>query len=352
MSDLYQILGVNKNADDDTIKKSFKKLAIQFHPDKNKSTNAEEKFKEIQNAYSILSDPEKRQRYDQFGIDGVNGGIPQGDFPFPDIFSSMFGNPFFNGNPFEQFQRKQKKDIHLRVGLTYEEIYSGCKKNIKVNYLISCIKCDGNGGSKRKCEECKGSGRITTMRRMGPMVISNQTECGKCKGSGDIILIKCSDCNGKCNLDAIKEIIVEIPSGIKPDHVIMKDNGGHEIKDVHSDLKISIEELPHDIYKRDNNDIKCKIHISLLDALVGYEKEFKLLDGTTIRYETKEITKPRTKLYLRGQGFPEINSKKKGDLICNILIDFPNKLDDKWIEELIISRNQKSNTNNFEVVID
>jgi molecular chaperone DnaJ len=367
MSDLYEILGIDRNADDETIKKAFKKLAIQFHPDKNKASNAEEKFKEVQNAYSILSDPEKRQRYDQFGLEGINNSIPN-DFPFNDIFSSVFnggnpfggnpfgGNPFggnpFGGMPFENVQRKQKKDIHLKFGLTLEEIYTGCKKNIKINYLKSCIKCDGAGGSKRKCDECKGLGRITSIKKIGPMMISNQTECNKCKGIGEIILIKCSDCNGKCNLEVIKEIIVEFPSGIKPEHIIMKEKGGHEIKDVHSDLKISIEEIPHEIYKRDNNDIRCKIHISLLDALVGYEKIFKLLDGSTIKYETKEITKPKTKLYLRNNGIIDLNTKKKGDLICNIIIDFPNKIEDIWIEELIVSRNKKTNTNNFETIID
>jgi molecular chaperone DnaJ len=360
MSDLYKILGIEKNSDDETIKKAFKKLAIQFHPDKNKAPDAEEKFKEIQNAYSILSDPEKRKVYDQFGLEGLNngGGFPQGDFPFPDIFSSMFGgNPFggnpFGGNPFGGApQRKQKKDINIKIPLSYEEIYSGCIKNIKINYLKSCVKCNGAGGSKRKCEDCKGSGHIQTIRRMGPMVISNQAECGKCRGTGDIILIKCMECNGKCHIELVKDVSVEFPAGIKLEHVVFKEHGGHEINDIESHLKIGIEELPHDFYKRDDKNIRCKIHISLLESLIGYEREFKLLDGSTIRYETKEITKPRTKLYLRNHGFADIHTKIKGDLICSITIDFPNKLDDKWIEELIVNRNKKTNTNNFETIIE
>jgi molecular chaperone DnaJ len=359
MSDLYQILGIEKNADDETIKKSFKKLAIQYHPDKNKAPNAEDKFKEVQNAYAILSDPEKRKIYDQYGIDAINngGGFAQGEFQFPDIFSSFFGNPFngnpFNGNPFNgNAQRRQRKDIHIKISLTYEEIYFGCTKNIKVNYLKSCSKCNGGGGSKRKCEECKGSGRIQTIRKMGPMIISNQVECNKCKGTGDIVLIKCTECSGRCHIELIKDINIEFPAGIKLEHFILKENNGHELNDIDSILKISIEEIQHNKYKRDDKDIKCKINISLLEALIGYEREFKLLDGTTIKYETKEITKPRTKLYLRGNGFMDIHSNKRGDLICTVIIDFPNKLDDRWIEELIVNRNQKTNTNNFETIID
>jgi molecular chaperone DnaJ len=362
MSDLYQILGIERNSDDETIKKAYKKLAIQLHPDKNKASDAEDKFKQVQNAYSILSDPEKRQIYNRDGLEGLNNiGSGPTNFPFPDIFQSFFGRDnFFGGNNFNPFNdmrnngRIQKKDIHIKIPLTYEEIYLGCSKTVKINYLKKCIKCDGGGGSKRKCEECKGSGTIRTMKRMGIAVIANVIPCNKCSGTGEIILIKCMTCNGKCNLEMTKDLIVEIPAGIKQEHIIMKENGGHEMKDTVSDLKLSIEELPHSFYKRETNDLKCKIHISLLEALIGYEREFTLLDGRKIKYETREITKPRTKLYLRGYGMPNINkTDTNGDLICNVSIDFPNKLEDKWIEELILNRNKKNNiTSDFEVVVD
>lgn len=359
MTDLYNILGVDKNSDPDTIKKAYRKLAAQFHPDKNKSPDAENKFKEINNAYEILSDPEKKQRYDQFGMDGVNGNMPQqGGFPFPDIFGSAFGGGFpfeFNFNNNFRQQNITKRDIQIQIELSYEEIYMGCNKTIKYGYLKKCNQCDGSGGDTQKCNDCNGNGRVRVMKRMGPMVIQNESMCGKCNGSGQMITNRCTTCKGNKNIEAIKELNIDIPPGIKPEHNIVKQNGGHEIENIISDLKLNITEKPHNFYKRDDKNIKCKININLIEALTGYQKEFTLLDGSKILYSTKEVTKPNSKLRLKGKGFSDVNNKNdRGDLLCYITIDFPEKLDANWIEDLVMKTNSSTivNDNNFEVIID
>jgi molecular chaperone DnaJ len=358
MSDLYNILGVDRNADQDTIRKAYKKLATQMHPDKNKEPDAESKFKEIQNAYSILSDNEKKQRYDQFGMDGVNGEMPNmGGFPFPDIFNGAFGGGFpFEFNFTNNFrQQTKRKDIHLKIQLTYEEIYTGCNKTLKFQYLKKCNNCNGNGGDTQKCTDCNGNGRVRITKRMGPMEIHQESECRRCNGIGETIIVKCSTCRGNKNVEGIKELNIDIPAGIKSEHTIVKQNGGHEIENVSSDIKINIEEMPHNFYKRDDRNIKCKIHISLIEALSGYEREFTLLDGSKIKYKTREITKPHSKLRLKGSGFSDVNNKNdRGDMLCYITIDFPDKLDANWIETLIekTDSNIENNINNFEVIID
>jgi molecular chaperone DnaJ len=363
MTDLYNTLGIDRNADQDTIKKAYRKLAAQFHPDKNKAPDAENKFKEINNAYEVLSDPEKKEKYDQFGVDGLNGNMPNmGGFPFADIFGGAFGGAFGGGFPFEfnfnnNFRQHQvtKKDISIKIELTYEEIYLGCNKTIKYGYLKKCNECNGNGGETQKCSDCNGNGRIKIVKRMGMMAIQQETTCGKCNGSGKMVINKCVSCNGNKNIESVKEFNIDIPVGIKPEHNIIKQNGGHEIDNVVSDLRINIEEKPHKIYKRDDKNIKCKININLIEALTGYQKEFILLDGSKILYSTKEITKPNSKLRLKGKGFSDINNKNdRGDLLCYITIDFPENLDANWIEELVMktNRNDINNDNNFEVIID
>jgi molecular chaperone DnaJ len=359
MTDLYNTLGVDKNADQDTIKKAYRKLAAQYHPDKNKSSDAENKFKEINNAYEILSNLEKRQQYDKFGMEGLNGNMPNmGGFPFADIFGGAFGGGFpfeFNfSNNFRQ-QNMSKKDISIKIDLTYEEIYLGCNKTIKYGYLKKCNQCNGSGGETHKCGDCNGNGRIKIIKRMGPMAIQQETMCSKCNGSGQFIITKCISCNGNKNTEGIKELNIDIPPGIKPEHNIIKQNGGHEIENVVSDLKINIEEKPHVFYKREDKNIRCKIHINLIEALTGYQKEFTLLDGSKILYSTKEITKPNSKLRLKGKGFSDVNNKNdRGDLLCYITIDFPENLDANWIEELVMKTNSNliNNDNDFEVIID
>jgi molecular chaperone DnaJ len=356
MMDLYNILGVDKNSDNETIRRSYRKLAAQLHPDKNKAEDAEIKFKELNNAYGILSDPEKRERYDRFGIEGVDDPMANmGGFSFPDIFNSFNGFPFefnFNNNS----KQLRKKDINIKIPLSYEEIYSGCSKTIQIQFLKKCNQCNGSGGNSKKCNDCNGHGRIRTVKRMGPMMIQNEMQCNKCNGTGEILITSCLLCNGRKNIENMKELNIDIPAGIKEEHVIIKQNGGHEIDNVNSDLKINIEEKNHEYYKRDDKNIKCKIHISLLEALVGYEKEFILLDGSKIMYNTKQITKPNTKLRLKGYGFCDITNKNnKGDMLCYITIDFPEKIDINWIEDLVLKTNddiQNDNNNNFEVIID
>lgn len=356
MTDLYNILNIDKNADQDTIRKAYKKLAPQFHPDKNKEPDAEEKFKQINHAYTILSDPEKKEKYDRFGIENDNqapqsGGFP-GGFPFADLFSNFgFGGNPFGGSPFEvniggmhgrsNNVRVTKEDINVKVQLTYEEIYIGCKKTIKIDYKKKCNKCNGSGGVKNKCDTCNGHGRIRTMRQMGPIVLQQEGECNRCNGSGKIVVTKCDICNGNEFINSSKDMIIDIPAGIKANHIIIKENQGHEVDNVKSDLKVHIEELPHTLYKRDGNDLKCRMNISLIEALSGYNKELQLLDGTKTRLTSSEVTQPNTKLNINGGGFPDIENKgNRGKIICSLDIVFPDKLTGEWVEQLINSMNK------------
>jgi DnaJ-class molecular chaperone len=191
---------------------------------------------------------------------------------------------------------------------------------------------------------------------MGPMRFQSETDCRKCQGEGEIIIQKCSICNGNKNTEHSKEINVTIPPGIKPEHTIIERNAGHDIENVVSDLKINIEERPHNFYKRQDLDIKCNITISLLEALTGFQKEFTLLDGSKITFQTNNITKPHTKLYLKGHGFVNVqNQSQRGNLICGIHIEFPNKLEHEWLEKLINnSQNKKysADNNKFDIVIE
>ena len=259
---LYDSLGIQKDANDNDIKKAYRKKALQYHPDKNQSEGAEEKFKEINKAYEILSDKEKRKKYDHFGLDSVNENQSSHQSPF-DIFENMFGgNSFFSG----RHQQRRTEDTVKQIPLSLEEIYIG--KTIKRLYKLErkCVKCNGIGASDPSdiinCRHCNGTGHITKIQRMGPMISQTTRPCNYCNGNGKIINPdkKCKKCNGnKINIIS-EEININIPSGIKNEMpIIIKHKGNYDTNTKQNgNLILVVEEISHPKYKRENNNLKEK----------------------------------------------------------------------------------------------
>jgi molecular chaperone DnaJ len=339
--DLYKILQVSKTADDETIRKNYKKLATKYHPDKNKEDNAEEKFKELQTAYNILKDPNKRKQYDLFGT------IDQQENPSFN-FNNIFNN-FFNFNKYNSQNNISKIDIEIVLKLTLEEIYNGCIKNQNIKYRKDCDKCDTEGGKKTICNNCNGKGKTIYIQRIGPINMTNEILCNNCKGNGKIIIEKCKKCNGNTYIEDEKNIEIKIPAGITNNNFLFIKNNGHKLKNIDSDIKILIKEIPHNLYKRNEYNIEYIININLIEALKGFNREFIYLNGEKLIFNTNNITKPDTKLILKNKGLKNINNGEFGNLICYIKIDFPNNINNNWINELSNYSNKNEVITNFEI---
>lgn len=337
--DLYQILGVDRNADERTIKKAYNGLALKYHPDKNPSPEAAEKFKQIQFAKEVLSDAEKRKKYDQFGLDGLKDG-PQ--MPgFEDIFSS-FGFPGFNfGDIFgrrghnnqhqhHQQQSMRKEDVVIRIHLSLEEIYKGVMKEIKYHIHEKCISCNEKGGKPNRCDPCNGTGIIRRVQQLGPMIIQNQMPCNTCVGKGSIITEKCLPCEGNGFTKIPKKVAIEVPAGINASHRIIRKGLGHSLSNVDSDLVVLIEEKSHNVYTRNGNNIECTLNILLTDALCGFQHEFEILDGRKLIFNINDVVQPGNKIVGKGYGMPILGTDKFGDLICKLEIEFPKKVDNNF----------------------
>lgn len=359
--DYYEVLGVPRNATPDEIKKAYRKLAIKYHPDKNMGNKeAEEKFKEAAEAYDILSNPEKRARYDQFGHAGINenGGFRGGGFShmnMEDIFSNfsdIFGEGF-GGFTSSRGGRRVNKGTNLRikVKLTLEEIAKGAEKKIKVNKFIKCSSCSGtgaaNGSGYSTCGTCKGSGQVT--RIVNTMLGQMQTTstCPACGGEGRIISDKCKTCFGEGIVRGEEIISINIPAGVSEGmqlSVSGKGNAGPR-GGINGDLIIQIEEVPHEKLKRDGNNLIYDCYISFADAALGTTIEVPTLDGLA-RVKIDEGTQSGKMLRLRGKGLPEVNGYGKGDLIVNLNVWTPQRLtseERRILERLRESENFKPN---------
>lgn len=347
--DYYDILGVSKSASADEIKKAYRKLAIKYHPDKNPDDkSAEDKFKEGAEAYEILSNPEKKQRYDQYGHAGVGGaaggGYGGGGMNMDDIFS-QFGDIFGGGggSPFDSFfgggqsrggggRRVAKgSNLRIKVKLTLEEIANGAEKKIKVNKQITCKTCDGSGakdkGSVSTCKTCGGSGAVRRVTNTILGQMQTTATCPTCHGNGQQITSKCGSCHGEGTVRGEETITINIPAGVSEGMQLSmagKGNAGPN-GGVPGDLIILIEELPHDTLKREGNNIVYDLHVSIVDAALGYSAEVPTIDGKA-KIKIEAGTQSGKLLRLKGKGIPEVNSYHRGDQIIHVNIWTPKAL--------------------------
>lgn len=343
--DYYEILDIQKGASDDEIKKAFRKLAIKYHPDKNQGDKeAEEKFKEINEAYQVLSDPEKKAHYDQFGTADFNGGGGfQGGFDFSDIggfgdiFESFFGGGFSSGR--RRNGPERGADLEYNLNLTFEEAVFGVEKEISINKHEKCETCSGSGAksgtSPKTCDKCGGTGQMKVQRNtpLGSFVSVNT--CDKCGGKGKVISDPCPTCKGTGKERKLRKIKINVPAGVDTGNVIplrghgeAGNNGGPS-----GDLYVNIRVSAHSMFKRKGFDIYIDRHISFAKATVGCELKVPTVDGE-VKYDVPAGTQPGTVFRLKGKGVPRVNSTGRGDQYVNIIVDIPKTLNDKQKEAL------------------
>ncbi|WP_316792503.1 molecular chaperone DnaJ [Pedobacter frigoris] len=346
--DYYDVLGVAKGASAEEIKKAYRKMAIKYHPDKNPGDKqAEDNFKEAAEAYEILSNPEKKQRYDHYGHAGVGGaaggGYGGGGMNMDDIFS-QFGDIFGGGgSPFESFfggggqqsrgGRRVAKGTNLRikVKLTLEEIANGTEKKIKVNKQITCKTCDGSGAKDRSsvstCKTCGGSGAVRRVTNTILGQMQTTSTCPTCNGSGQQITAKCNSCHGEGVVRGEETITINIPAGVSDGMQLSMSGKGNAAPNggIPGDLIILIEEIPHETLKREGNNVVYDLHVSIIDAALGYSVEVPTIDGKA-KIKIEPGTQSGKLLRLKGKGIPEVNSYHRGDEIIHVNIWTPKAL--------------------------
>ena len=349
--DYYEVLGVSRGASEDEIKKAYKKMARKYHPDLNPGDKtAEEKFKEVNEAYEVLSDADKKARYDQYGHAGVDpnfgaggfGGGFDGSFDFGDlgdIFGSFFGGGFGGGRRTNPNAPQRGESIRMSIAISFEEAAFGCEKAVTVERYETCDTCHGNGcapgTSPEVCPDCHGTGTVQ-VRRQTPMgVFATSSPCPKCGGKGRIIHQPCKDCRGSGMVRKKKTIQASIPAGIDNGQTISIRGQGNAGKNggPAGDLLITITVRPHELFRREGTSVLCEAPITFTQAVMGAELEIPTIDGK-VKYTLPEGTQSGTTFRLKGKGIPSINGRGRGDQYVTVYIETPKNLNKEQKEAL------------------
>lgn len=344
--DYYEVLGLSKGASDDEIKKAYRRLAKQYHPDMNPGDKtAETKFKEVNEAYDVLSDPDKKSKYDQYGhaafdpssgFGGGAGGFGFDGFDISDIFSSFFGG----GSQGRRANGPMRgEDVRLRIALSFEEAVFGCKKEISYQRVQKCPDCSGSGAAKgtsaKTCPDCGGRGQVKVQQRTPFGMMQSTKTCDKCRGSGKIIETPCKNCKGSGFVRATKKLEVSIPAGIDDGQGIALRGEGCDGRNGGSagDLTITVSVRPHAFFERDGYDIYCDIPVTFADMTLGAKIKVPTIDGEET-LEIPEGTQTGTTFTLKNKGVQVVNSTRRGNMYVTAVIETPKGLDKKQKEQL------------------
>ncbi len=349
--DYYEVLGIQKGASEDEIKKAYKKLARKYHPDMNPGDKeAEEKFKEVNEANEVLSDPEKKARYDQFGFAGVDpnygagagGGAYGGGFDFGDlgdIFGSFFGGGFGGGQRRNPNAPQRGESIRASVSVSFTEAAFGCEKSVTLERSEQCPTCKGNGcapgTTPEICPDCHGTGTVQTRRQTPMGVFASNGPCRKCGGTGRLIHQPCPDCRGTGAVRKRKTIKINIPAGIDHGQTISLRGQGNAGRNggPAGDLLITVMVQPHELFRRDGVDVFCEAPITFAQAVLGAELEIPTIDGK-VKYSIPEGTQTGTVFRLKGKGIPVLNGRGRGDQYVTVTIETPRNLNKEQKEAL------------------
>lgn len=361
--DYYEVIGVQRGASDDEIKKAYRTQAKKYHPDLNPGNKeAEAKFKEVNEAYEVLSDKDKRARYDRFGFAGVDpnfnagyggpGGSPFGaDIDLGDIFNSFFGG--FGGGRTGKNQNAPRRgsDVEASVTISFEEAAMGCKKDVTYQNVDTCKDCSGTGAAKgtqlKACPNCNGTGQVMVQKRTPFGVVHTSQTCDKCRGKGKIIEKPCPTCSGAGRIRTSKTVSVTIPAGINQDQVLNISGHGHSGYNggAAGDLNIYVNVKKHDIFERKGDDVWCEFPITFSQAALGHEIEVPTLDGK-VRYKVHPGTQPGDIFKLKEKGIQHLNMKGRGDQYVRITIEVPRSLTSKQ-KEILKQFDQASSSSNY-----
>ena len=353
--DYYEVLGVSKGASDDEIKKAYRKLAKKYHPDMNPGDKeAEAKFKEVNEAYSVLSDEQKRARYDQFGHAGVDpnygaggpgggfSGFDMGDIDLGDIFGSFFGGGGFGGFGGGGARRngpQKGESLRANLTITFEEAAFGCEKEINLNRTEECDECHGSGcqpgTTAETCPDCRGTGVVRVQQRTGGFAFSSTAACTRCRGTGKIIHSPCKSCGGSGSVKKSKRITVTIPAGIDDGQAVSLRGQGNAGKNggPAGDLIVGVRVKPHPQFRRDGTTVLYEQPVTFFQAAMGAELEIPTIDGK-VKYTLPAGTQTGTTFRLRGKGIPELRGRGRGDQYVTVQVKVPKTLSDVQREAL------------------
>ena len=354
--DYYEVLGVGKSSSPDEIKSQYRKLALKFHPDRNKSPDAQEHFKEISEAYAVLSDSSKRELYDQHGHEGVDGRYSTEDIfrgaggNFNDIFNDLFGGQGRRGGGFGSvfenmfggggFGRSRGNDLLHECYITLEDVLHGKQIELDLQKFVDCPDCDGTGcktgSSKSTCKDCGGHGQVRVRKNMGGFLLETVQPCRKCQGRGEIIENPCKTCQ-RGKVKGTKHVSFNLPSGIDNGDYVIQGEGESIPDGDNGDLIVRVRVEPHKLYRRDGIDLYCDARISMIDATLGTEIDVKTLEHSE-KLKIESGTQPNSILKIKSQGLPSQNSNRRGDLFVHVVVEIPKKL----------SKQQKSLLDEFE----